>query len=166
MEHARLLIYFTILCYFITKIVMYFWNATLEDALIGGGAWYLVFNLIPQSIIHFRFLYLNHGMVLCYREESGNITISKGTKSVTFGLGDIQLIQNCMLPPKYDHRRSVLPFDRYHYYIIYLQNGSQFVITSLMVDDLNLPIDSEKKEAKKVLFAYPTIKNKGNVSNV
>lgn len=150
MEHIRPLILFTLFCYVVIKIVGFLWEEDGVQAFqIGGGAWYLVFNLIPQSIIHFRFLYLNYGMVLHFKEESGQITITKRKKSITFSLNEIQLIQDCMLPPKYDKRRSVLPFDQYHSYVIYLKNGSRYIITSLMVNKLDLPIDFEKKEAKK-----------------
>lgn len=155
-DHIRMLIIFTFICYLILKAGVYFWGKdTLEAGLIAGGAWYLAFNFIPQAILHLRYLYLNHGLVMLFIPENRKIRITKGAKSECFSVDDILLMENCKSPPYFDNRRSVLPFDRYCYNVIYLKNGHHFVITSLMAEELDLPILPEKEEFKKVLFAYP-----------
>jgi len=151
-DHIRTLIGFTLVCYLILKAGVYFWGEdTLEAGLIAGGAWYLVFNLIPQAILHVRYIILNYKMVLEVDFDCGKMSFKTKRYANTFSKDDIKGIINYKTRSRSSF--TMLPWDGYAYMIIYLNNGDRYVITSLMVKNLELKVENNMQ--MEPFFPYP-----------
>lgn len=77
--------------------------------------------------------------------------IHKG-RPLTFTLDDIDHIEKYMSYNLAANRSGVVPWDDYHHTIIYLKNGQEFIVTSLLVPNLNLPLEEEKIVMKTNLY--------------
>ena len=158
MEHLTSLFRLAILFYLLGKGFMYFTNSddwTLP--LFVLGAWYLIMNCIPQLILHFRYYHLNKDDELIFNPEKLELTMTEKELKSTFLLDDIKLVKQYKSHPFAEKRILVRTFDCYNYSILYLNDGRRFVITSLMIAELNLPLEETKIELKKSLLAYPRV---------
>ncbi len=48
-----------------------------------------------------------------------------------------------------------MPWDNYNYSVIHLKNGQQFVVTSLLVPNMDLPLEENKIKLRKRFYCYP-----------
>lgn len=117
--------------------------------------------LVPQLILHLRYYWLNRGCVFYYYPSELKINIQKTVGNETeFFLDDIKQVHYFKSFPLAENRMQWLATDSYSYARIYLKNGQQFLITSLVVPNMNLPLEQEKIRLSKTLYAYPLRREK------
>lgn len=118
------------------------------------GAIIFVFMVAPAASIHLNYYLVNRNDVLSYDPIYREVTIKQRNASSTFKLDDIKCIKRFMSPNLAANRALVSPCDEYNYSIIILENGKEFIVTSLLLSNLNLPVDHEKLIIKKTLFRW------------
>lgn len=115
----------------------------------------LLIFLVPQFILHINYYTKNKGFILVCDLVNQDITISHKGKSVSFSFSDIELIKRYKSYPLAENRMHWFPWDSYNYSIIRLRNGQEVILTSLLVLNLDLPI--EPKKVKLIKTFYPII---------
>jgi len=108
--------------------------------------------VIPAVYIHIIYYLVNRGDVLKYDFQAGEIIFEhKGTSSM-FNLSEIKYIERFISFNLEVNRACVIPCDEYNYSIICFEDGKKITITSLLVPNLNLPIENEKVVVKRNMF--------------
>lgn len=138
-------------------LVIYFKTGSIDVEKIGWILlpFFLVFFLIPTLSIHLNYLFKNKGIIVFYDEPQMLLRVTDKGKEVTFGMGDILSVTEYKTYPKAENRNSLFPWDDYHYSLVELKNGEKFYFTSLILPNLNLPVDKSKVTLKKRF--YPAI---------
>ena len=128
-----------------------------DDMLVFVQLSVLVFLLffIPQFILHINYYMRNKGDIFFYDPAGQKIIINHKGESVSFSFRDIELIKRFKSYPLSENRMQWFPWDSYNYSIIRLKGGQEFIVTSLLVPNMDLPIESEKIKLKKTF--YPII---------
>ncbi|WP_439481725.1 hypothetical protein [Cyclobacterium plantarum] len=94
----------------------------------------------------------NKGDVFYYDPSGQRITIYHKGESVSFSFDDIQLIKRFKSYPLAENRMQWFPWDNYNYSIIRLKNGKKFIITSLLVPNMDVPIASGRIRLEKRFY--------------
>lgn len=110
--------------------------------------------LTPQLILHLGYYFKNKEDLLFYDPKGRKIIIDHKDVSSTFSFEEINLIERFKSYPLAENRMQWLPWDSYNYSIIHLKNGQKFLITSLLVPNLDLPIESNKIKLKKTFYPF------------
>lgn len=110
---------------------------------------------IPLLILHINYYMRNKGDIFFYDPTGQKITINHKGESVSFSFRDIELIKRFKSYPLSENRMQWFPWDSYNYSVIRLKGGQEFIVTSLLVPNMDLPIESEKIKLKKTF--YPII---------
>jgi hypothetical protein len=128
----------------------------IRYSIIGFSAFF-----IPQIILHCRYYYFNKQYVFYYYPHESKIKIRTSTNDeVEFYLKDIKQVHYFKSFPLAEERMQWFPWDNYSFARIYLQNGKQFLITSLVVPNMKLPISESKVRLSKTFYAYPLKKER------
>ncbi|MBC9812637.1 hypothetical protein H9Y05_09155 [Crocinitomicaceae bacterium CZZ-1] len=128
----------------------------IRYALIGFSVF-----LIPQLILHIRYYYINRGYIFYYYPQELKIKIRTTTGEETeFYFDDIKQVYYVKSFPQAENRMQWLATDSYSFARIYLKNGKQFLITSLIIPNMNLPLEKEKIRISKTFYAYPLTKER------
>ena len=112
---------------------------------------FLVF-FIPQLILHMNYYMKNKGDIFYYDPLGQRVTINHKGESASFSFDDIQLLRRFKSYPFAQNRMQWFPWDNYNYSIIQLKNGQEFIVTSLLVPNMDLPIDSDKIILEKSFY--------------
>jgi hypothetical protein len=91
--------------------------------------------------------------VLSYEPIDKRITITHKGESVSFMHSEIKVVYQIKSYPLAENRMQWFPWDNYNYSTIRLNNGQEFIITSLLVPNMDLPI--EPKKIKIIKSFYP-----------
>lgn len=110
---------------------------------------------IPQLILHMNYYMKNKGDIFFYDPAGQSISINRKGESASFSFNDIELIKRYKSYPLAENRMQWFPWDSYNYSVIRLKGGQEFIVTSLLVPNMDLPIESEKIKLKKTF--YPII---------
>ncbi|WP_443946655.1 hypothetical protein ACJVDH_06010 [Pedobacter sp. AW1-32] len=124
------------------KIDVFIWISVGMFALFCG----------PSIIIHLNYYMANRGYTFTYKYNEGEVTIENNERTFRFNIEEIKHVDRFMSYNFSANRAGVLPWDEYNHSVIYLNNGQKFVITSLLVLNLNLPISKDKIEIHKNLY--------------
>lgn len=156
--------------------IKHLWVIFYYGLVIVGGSFYISYNrydfidyakilviatvafllfFIPQIILHINYFMRNKGVIFFYDPTGQKITINHKGESVSFSFRDIELIKRFKSYPLAENRMQWFPWDSYNYSIIRLKGGQEFIVTSLLVPNMDLPIESEKIKLKKTF--YPII---------
>lgn len=108
--------------------------------------------LIPQLILHINYYTRNRGDIFYYDPVGQRITINQKGESASFSFSDIKLIKRFKSYPLAENRMQWFPWDSYNYSVIQLKGGREFIVTSLLVPNMDLPIESEKIKLKKTFY--------------
>lgn len=108
--------------------------------------------LIPQIVLHLNYYFKNRGDVLFYDLSQRKITINHNDISHTFLFEDILLVERFKSFPLAEDRMQWFPWDSYNYSVIYLKDGLKFIVTSLLVPNMNLPIESNRIKLRKMFY--------------
>jgi hypothetical protein len=116
---------------------------------------------VPHIFLHLRYYSLNKRDVFYYYPHESKIKIRTSTNDeVEFYLKDIKQVHYFKSFPLAEERMQWFPWDNYSFARIYLQNGKQFLITSLVVPNMKLPISESKVRLSKTFYAYPLKKER------
>jgi hypothetical protein len=110
--------------------------------------------LIPQLILHFDYYLKNKGDILFYDPEGRWIKIDHKEVSSIFSFDDINLVERVKSYPLAEDRMQWFPWDSYNYSVIHLKNGQKFLVTSLLVPNIDLPIESNKIKLRKTFYPF------------
>jgi len=137
-------------------IISYFRKGYVDwEASMTGGLWGLVLLVTPAVLMHFNYYSTNKNMVVYYEESKKQLRVSDKDRDVTFTMSDIESVKDFKTYPKAENRTTWFPWDEYHYSLVELKNGEKFYFTSLILPNLDLPIDKSKITLKKRF--YPAI---------
>jgi hypothetical protein len=112
--------------------------------------------LFPQIVVHVNYYLINKGDAFVYEPAKRRISIEHSGFIETFCFEDIARIERHMSYPLSENRMQYFPWDGYNHSYIYLKNGSIYVITSLLVPNMDLPIDGDKLQIKKSFYRIAT----------
>lgn len=112
---------------------------------------FLVF-FIPQLVLHINYYMKNKGDTFYYDPSGQKVTINHKGELTSFSFGDIQLLKRFKSYPLSEDRMQWFPWDNYNYSIIRLKNGQEYTITSLLVPNMDLPIDSKRIKLEKRFY--------------
>ncbi len=115
----------------------------------------LLLFLVPQLIIHLRYYWLNDGREFSYNPLKRHLAILVNGKNNEFSFDDIELMERNKSLALAGITYHWMPWDGYNYSVIRLKNGQQFVVTSLLVPNLDLPIEESKVKVRKRFYCYP-----------
>ena len=126
-----------------------------EDIMVFVQLSTVVFLLffIPQLILHINYYTKNKHDIFFYDPVGQRITINHKGESASFSFSDIQSIDRFKSYPLAENRMQWFPWDSYNYSIIRLKNGQEFIVTSLLVPNMDLPIEPEKIKVKKTFYS-------------
>lgn len=122
------------------------------DVLIWIAVGIFILLCGPAIIIHLNYYKINRGYTLSYDSNEREITIGHRGQCDTFNIDDIEHVERFMSYNLAANRSGIASWDEYNHSVIYLNNGEKFIITSLLVPNLNLPIPEEKIRINKSLF--------------
>lgn len=115
-------------------------------------------GVLPTIIIHINYYLANRGDSLMFSSQDSIITITHKGKPTTFTLDDIDHIEKYMSYNLAANRSGVIPWDDYNHAIIYLKDGQEFIVTSLLVPNLNLLLEAEKIVIKTNFYRFVKVK--------
>ena len=125
-----------------------------DDILVFVQLSTLVFLMffIPQLILHINYYTKNKGDMFFYDSAGKRVTINHNGESLNFTFDDIELIKRFKSYTIAENRMQWFPWDSYNYSIIRLKSGQEFIVTSLLVPNLDFPIDTQKIRLKKIFY--------------
>lgn len=109
-----------------------------------------MFFFIPQCFIHLSYYYRDKDKALLFNLTAGKLTITDKEVSENFLLDDIKHVFHYVSYSFAEKRMGWYPWEGYNYSKIILKNGRQYIITSLLVRRLELPV-GDRYEAVKLL---------------
>lgn len=122
---------------------------------IGCLVLFLLF-FIPQLIIHLRYYSLDRGRIFYYTPDRCQMVLMlKDGRTFEFSFDDIEELERNKSFPLAENRMQWFPWDTYNYSRIRLKNGQQFVVTSLLVLNMDLPVEENKVKLRKRFYCYP-----------
>lgn len=111
---------------------------------------------IPQLIVHLRYYWLDRGKMFYYTPAEDRFAIKhRDGSTFEFSLDEILLIERSKTIPFAEERMLWVPWDSYNYSVIGLKNGQRFIVTSLLVPNMDLPLEPEKIKLRKRFYCYP-----------
>ncbi|MEB2779595.1 hypothetical protein U3A58_04255 [Algoriphagus sp. C2-6-M1] len=146
-----------ILIYLIGSFILPFY---MKNRFGSGDTWifvqlsaalFLLF-FVPLLILHINYYSRNKGDIFFYDPIGQRITINRKGESVSFSFSDIELIKRFKSYPLAENRMQWFPWDSYNYSVIRLKGGQEFIVTSLLVPNMDLPIESRKIKLKKTFY--------------
>ena len=124
------------------EIVDSIWMAAIVFVIWGG----------PSILLHLNYYYINRSSKLFYYREKGKIEFINDKDMLGFTMDDIDSVVRFVSSNFAAGRAAFLPWDNYNHSSIFLKNGQRIIITSLLVQNLNLPIPEEKITTRKNFF--------------
>ncbi len=116
---------------------------------------FLIF-FIPQLILHLRFYRLDRRRRFYYTPDGQQLSLQlEGGRTFAFKFDEIERVERSKSFPFSERRAHWLPWDIYNYSVIRLKDGKQFVVTSLLVPNMDLPIEASKLKLRKRFYCYP-----------
>lgn len=129
-------------------------SSYLENSIVPLVIFLIFF--IPQLILHLRYYWLDRGRTLYYYPNRLMLSLElKDGRKFDIPLEDFEYVELNKTPPFAEKRLYWTPWDSYNYSVIRLKNGQQFQITSLLVLDLDVPLDYEMVKLRKRFYCFP-----------
>ena len=98
---------------------------------------FLITEVIPSSIIHFQYLWLNKHVQLRLNAANRTLTVRVNDICESFHFDEVRRVEIYLVSALYRGRKAGWSvWDRYHYAIVEIDGGKQFVITCLLMNDL------------------------------
>lgn len=111
---------------------------------------------IPQLIVHLRFYWIDKGRTLYYTPDQQQIFLAiKSGHIIGFSFDEIEFIERNKSIPSAENRMLWFPWDNYNYSVIHLTNGQRFIVTSLLVPNMDLPLEESKIKLRKRFYCHP-----------
>jgi len=152
-KHLWVIVYYALVIVGGSFLISYSRYGFIDHAkiLVIAAVAFLLF-FIPQLILHMNFYRKNKGDIFLYDPAGQKITITRKGESASFSFSDIELIKRFKSYPLSEDRMQWFPWDSYNYSIIKLKNGREYTITSLLVPNMDLPIDSKRIKLEKRFY--------------
>ena len=132
----------------ITICNLYFVELTTEMYIFFGT--FVFVPIILTIIILFSYFLVNYRVI--FKENEREYGIIKNNNARYFSPDDIEYHQKVMTYPYAEERNTWLPWDDLHYSVIKLKSGEKICITSILITDFNIPLDSARFRVKKTFF--------------
>jgi len=155
-EHIRFVISlfrYAFLTFIAFTILSYFKLGYLDVRLaiyLGVQAYLLL--ITPKLLLYLNYYLTNKNMVVYYDETQKQMRVTDKGRDITFEVVDVKTVTEYKTYPKAENRTTWMPWDDYHYSLVELKNGEKFYFTSLILPNLNLPIDKSKITLKKRFY--------------
>ena len=119
---------------------------------LGGIAFLIIF--LPTLIIHMQYYFKNKNVSLEFDYLRRTIYYRSSTEETTFSFDNIVNFIKYIHPALYEKREGWLPWERYSYVILKLDDDKKVFITCFLINQFDLSIDEEKKTVNKVFFPF------------
>ena len=111
-------------------------------------------TVIPQIILHIRYMQWNAGAKLSFYPAEQRFTYFQNNEEIRFSIQDIEYSARKMTFLFGKNEWHVLPWEDYNYSIIFLKSHQKIIITSLLANDLDLTPYSVKTIIKRSFFPF------------
>lgn len=105
----------------------------------------LLMFAIPTFYLHLRYYFKNIGLQMTIDDIGGKISLMQNGREQLFNISSIKSVeQNLGIYYKNNQDfagRRIAPWTPYGYVLLKFNNGSEFYITSLMIDIVNPPLE-------------------------
>jgi hypothetical protein len=116
---------------------------------------WLGFHIVPTAFLHLNYLLVNNRSTVQYESTTRNVQFTSKTDKVSFFLEEIKYARVVKSFALNKGNMQLLSWDSYNHMIIELENGTQIVLTSLLMGIHNpLPIPEEKITVEMNLFRW------------
>lgn len=129
-----------------------------EDIIVYYIGCFVLFLLffIPQLVVHLRYYWLDRGRIFYYIPDNQRFSLClRDGREFKFSFDDIEQLERNKSYPLAENRMLWFPWDSYNYSVIRLKNGQQFIVTSLLVLNMDLPLEDSKIKLRKRFYSYP-----------
>ena len=151
-----LLIFLVIAICFPFYMVLKFGREEILTYLLIALCFFLIF-FIPVLLVHLNYYKINKHDVVSYDPMISKFIIYRDGLLNIVNLDDIELIERHSSYPLAENRNHYFPWDGYNHSIIRLKNGRTFVITSLLIPNLDLLVGKERMKVKKSFYRLVTL---------
>lgn len=156
LEHLWLLIFakmvFILFIYYRFKTSS---DINLNSMIFIFAIGYLLIFLFPMMILFLNYLYYNRGANITFNLNDLYCSyFNKQGNKIDFHLTEIRHIKSVKTPNQLRNNLPFIPWDHYNYSIITLNDGKKLIITSLLIPELQLPINSKLVEEKAVFSPF------------
>lgn len=110
--------------------------------------------VIPQIILHIRYMQWNAGAKLSFYPAEQRFTYFQNNEEVSFTIQDIDYSVRKMTFLFRKNELHVLPWEDYNYSLIFLKSHQKIIITSLMAIDLDLTPYGVTTKIKRSFFPF------------
>jgi hypothetical protein len=112
--------------------------------------------------LHIQYYLVNRKTNFIIDPEYKRFILKNGIDSTEISSSNVEQIDIYMMPSIYRGSKiQIMPFENYHYAIIYYQNG-KFKITSLLSNDLYKELRIQDINLRKIKCIYPYVKRIAN----
>lgn len=132
-----------IICLFFPYGLSIYTHEKVESFFWIGGLMFVIVAL-PGIIIHLNYYMVNRGDIFEFCLKKNEAVIKQNGISTHFTLNDIEFIKRSISFNQAANRSTIAPWEGYNHSYVELKNGKKFTITSLLVPNLNLPVESNK----------------------
>lgn len=121
----------------------------IELAVVG----FLIF-FVPQLLLHLNYYFINRYTRVKYIPSEEKLLITQRGKTDSFGFDEIKVLKRYKSFPMAENRIEWFPWDSYNYSIVLLKDQRQFIITSLLVPNMDLPLEQSKINLRKTFYPF------------
>ena len=148
-------VFFVALVFAIFPLVFYYnFGSDSVEFSIKASIFVFLFISIPQLVFHIRYWWLNRNVMLAFNSRSKAIFYKNNKVDIEFHVDDIERIDTYVSRAYFSGNPRFYPVDNYFYSIFDLKNGFSFVITSLLVSELQWPIALPKESRNWKFFCW------------
>lgn len=116
-----------------------------SNGLLFASVPILIMFAIPTFYLHLTYYFKNIGLQMTIDDISGKIFLMQNGREYLFKISNIKSVeQNLGIYYKNNQDfagRRIVPWTPYGYLLLKFNNGSEFYITSLMIDIVNSPLE-------------------------
>lgn len=126
---------------FIIAILAYYqYKGELDNELLFYYGIFFLISLAPVAFLHIEYLRRNgnYRFIVDVNNNYFKIYIPKEKEESIVSFDDIeQIVIYCAPSVKYKRTIKILPFEHYHFARIFTKIGKQYIITSLLMEDIS-----------------------------
>jgi len=156
-ENLKFIIVGTVGC----ELIITYYDPTLKPILpIVLVAGYTLISVIPCIIVHLQYLKYNNGMQVTIDKINRTITISTAEQEISIPFNRIRVVRIALMSSYYGDKfnQGFTPWECYQYALIQLQDGKQFIITCLLINNLKNFFKDLGIEVTKDRVFFPTVR--------
>ncbi len=113
-------------------------------------------TLTPQIVLHARYWYLNKGVSITFDTNTKTITWKCDCGESTHPISDIRSASTVVSLAKLHGQARWFPWDSYFYSWLEFADGTKVCVTSLLVPELQWPINLSIEEVHGATYCWPS----------